>query len=181
LRRALIRYGWMVAFALLLTVSLPGFGFCEVLKIGYVFSERIFLESKDYADAQAEFNKYKTDWEQKAQEMEREFTALQEEYMQQRLLLSEQKKKEKEEQITAKREAFENFVSEVLSPEGKLAEKNRELSKPIYDKIKSTVAKIAEGGQYDLILDASAVLWAAAGKGYDLTDQVIEELNKETQ
>lgn len=170
-----------LALCVLLTAMLlPGPGLCADLKIGFVQSERIFEESTDYADAQAQFEKYKNEWETQAQEMEAEVAALAEEYEQQRLLLSEQKRKEKEQEILTKRETLQKFVSEVLSPDGKLADKNTELSKPIFDKIKAAVAKIGQESELDLVLDSGAVLWAAPDKGLDLTDSVLEELNKET-
>lgn len=183
LKRYAKRYGWMVGSMLLIAVLWPSVGLCADLKMGYVLSERIFTEYKAYADAQAEFEKFKADWEKRAQDMEAELATLQEEYEQQRLLLSEQKAKEKEEEIRTKGEALQKFVNEILSPEGKLAQKNMELSKPIYDKINAVVAKIGEEEQYDFIFDASTsgLLWAAPDKGYDLTDKVIEVLNKETE
>ena len=165
---------------LLAAMLLPGPGLCKDLKIGFVQSERIFEESTDYADAQVQFEKFKNAWEAQAQEMEAEVAALVEEYEQQRLLLSEQKRKEKEREILTKRETLQQFVGEVLSPDGKLAEKNMELSKPIYEKIKAAVAKIGEESQFDLVLDSGAVLWAVPDTGLDLTDRVLEELNKET-
>ena len=89
--------------------------------------------------------------------------------------------KEKEAEIIVREEALQKFVSEVLSPEGKLAQKNMELSKPIFDRINAIVAKIGEEEQYDFIFDGSGLLWVAPDKGYDLTDKIIEDLNKETE
>lgn len=53
-----------------------------------------------------------------------------------------------------------------------------ELTRPIIDKINKLIAKIGEEEGYDFIFDASSGALVHALPKYDITDRIIEELNK---
>jgi len=75
--------------------------------------------------------------------------------------------------------AIEKFKYEKLGPEGEYYKKNLEFTKPIIDKINGLIQKIGEDDGYDFIFDASsgALVHANTDK-YDITQRVLEELNK---
>ncbi len=150
------------------------------LKIGYIDSGRILAESKDYGEAQKKLEELKADWQKQAAVKEEELRTLQEELERQRLLLSPETERKKEEEIKTKYEEYRKFVDTILSPEtGKLAQKTQELSKPIYDKINTILEKIGEEEDYDIVFDAFPQTIVYAKPEYDLTEEVLEELNKE--
>ncbi|HID94479.1 MAG TPA: OmpH family outer membrane protein [Candidatus Latescibacteria bacterium] len=160
-----------------------GSAFCQGLKIGYIDSGRILAASKDFAAAQEKLEKLRKDWEKEAAAKEEELKDLQAQFEKQKLLLSEVRREEMQRQIQAKYEEYRKFVDDILSPEeGKLAKKSRELMKPIYDKINGILQKIGEEEGYDFIFDAVpggvAYTIVFAKPEYDLTDKVIEKLNK---
>lgn len=166
------------AVALLISIAaLPAFP--QDLKIGYINSGRILDESKEYDEAQKKLEKFMKGWKEQAAKKEKELRELQAELDRQRLLLSEERREEKEREIQAKYEEYRKFVNDIVSPEGKRAQKNRELSKPIYDKINTILEKIGEAEGYDFIFDAFPGTIVYSKPEYDLTDKVIEELNRE--
>ncbi len=52
------------------------------------------------------------------------------------------------------------------------------MTKPIYDKINRVIQKIGEDEEYDFIIDASSGALLHANPKYDITDRILEELNK---
>ena len=153
----------------------------EEFKIGYINSEQIFSEYKIYSEAQGKFNEFRANWEKEALDKKAELQRLMDELQRQQLLLSDQRRKEMEQTIEGKAKEYERFVDEAVSvPDGKLARKQAELLKPVYDRINEVLQKIGEEDHYDFIFDAMSGL-AFAKPEYDLTDRVLEELNKETE
>jgi len=147
--------------------------------IGYINSEQLLASHTPYNEAMAKFNEFRTNWEKEALDKRADLQRLMEELERQQLLLSEQRRKEMEQTIEAKAQEYEKFVDEGVSvPDGKLARKQAELLKPIYDGINEVLRKIGEEEGYDFIFDAVSGL-AFAKPEYDLTERVLEELKKE--
>jgi len=151
----------------------------KVLRIGYINSDRILSEYKEFAVVQEKIKRMEQQWEQEAKAKREEIRRLEDTYESQRLLLSDEKRMEMEREINRKYQEYQEFLNEILGPEGKRARKIQELSKPIYDKINSVLAKIAEEEGLDFIFDVSVPAVVFARPEYDLTDRVLEYLNKE--
>ena len=147
------------------------------LKVAYIDSERLLSEYKALAEVQQELDRYKDQWEKEAGKKQTELDSLQQEYEAKQLMFSEQRRKEVEREGAAKAQALQKFVDEFLSPGGKYAQKNIELSKPIYDEINSLIRNIGEEENYDLIFDSPSLLFAKPQ--YDITDRILKELDKE--
>ncbi len=174
------RISAIVAVASFCLLAASTIAHSKELKIGYIDSGRILAGSKEYAEAQKKLEELKTEWQKQAAAKEEEIRKLQEELERQRLLLSPDTERKKEEEIRAKYEEYREFVDSILSPEtGKLAQKTQELSKPIYDKINAILERIGEEEDYDIIFDAFPQTIVYAKPEYDLTEKVLEELNKE--
>jgi outer membrane protein len=148
-------------------------------KIGYVDSQRIFAESKDFADAQAKFDRDVAEWNKQAEDLQAEIEQLEKELESQSLLLSKAKRDEKEKLLKAKKEAFQDYVDATFGTDGKAERRNAELIRPIRDKIMRIIERIAIENNYSMILDAGVTSIAYAKKSLDITDMVLEELSKE--
>ena len=167
----------LVATAAIL-LALPVAAGAADVKLGYIDSARIFAEYKGTEDAQRDFDQEVAGWEEQARTMKAELDSLAEVYQSQSLMLSEAKKTERQQEITAKQAEYETFVQSVFGPEGRVAEKNSELVRPIVDKINLVLQEIGDAEGYTLVLDASIGGIVYASDGIDLTDRVLEELNK---
>jgi len=151
----------------------------KVLQIGYINSDRILSEYKEFASIQEQIRKMEQQWEQEAKAKMEEIQRLKDTYESQKLLLSDERRMEMEQEISRKEEEYQQFLNEILAPEGKRAQKIRELSKPLYDKINAILAQIAQEEGLDFIFDVSVPAVVFARPEYDLTDKVLEYLNKE--
>jgi outer membrane protein len=164
--------------ALVLLISAPGFG--QKLKIGYVHSQKVLSELKEWQDAQKKLDEINRQWENEGLEMQQTLQQLREQFDAQSLLLSEAKKKEKQQEIEGLFLQLQKFQRDKWDPQsGEILKKQAELIQPILDKINDVIKKIGEDEKYDYIFDTAngAILHAGADQP-DLTDRVLEELNK---
>jgi outer membrane protein len=163
---------------LLLAVPLSKALLAQQPKIGYVDVERLKVEYKEFQDAQERFNRQLSIWQSQADTMQKEVAALQNELERQGSLLTEAKRKEKQQLIIAKQKEYQDFASKILGPEGEAARREKELSKPLIDKINAVIQLVAIRDGYALILDSSGGNVLYAKEDMDLTAVILEELNK---
>ncbi len=147
-------------------------------KYAYVQSQKILNEYQEYKDVQNRLEEIRSGYEAEYQQLVKDYQNLIEEIDSQSLLLSPEKKEEKERAAQEKMLTIEKFKYEKLGPEGEFYRKSVEFTKPIIDKINNLIANIGEEEGYDFIFDASSGALVHALPKYDITDKIIEELNK---
>lgn len=147
-------------------------------KIVYIDSYRIRLEYKEFQDAQAQFNKEVEQWNVEVEAGQKDIERMEAELAKQALILSDAKKKEKEAEIETKKTAWQKLANEIFGPDGRAELRNVALTKPLLDKINTVLEKVALREGYDLILDSVNGNIAYAKKEMDITDKVLEELEK---
>ena len=167
----------------LLTVILfqsvgPGTAVGADLKIGFIDSERIFMEYQGVQEAQKQFDQDIQNWKAQATEMKTDIEKLRTEIDDQRLMLSQSKLEEKETELQGKIRSYEEFVQHIWGPSGELELRNEQLTKPIIAKIRTVVDRIGVDENFTFILDAADGNIVFGDKELDLTDRVLEELRK---
>ncbi|KMQ52134.1 Outer membrane protein H precursor [Chitinispirillum alkaliphilum] len=148
------------------------------MKIGFINSEKIFAQYEGTKTAQEMFNAEVARWEQEASQMQREIRELQEQLEKQSLLLSDSRKREIENQLRQKMIRYQEFIQQKFGQEGEALVKNEELTKPIIERINVIISDIARDENYDFIFDARAGGIVHAKSQYDLSDRVLEILNR---
>ena len=157
---------------------LPSTGMAQLLKIGYVDVVRLKKEYKEYMEAEAKFEKLMVVWQAKADSMQSEMKDLSDKLEKPSPLLTEQGKNDIRDKFAKKQEEYQTFVSQVMGQDGEAAKREAELSKPLIDKINTVIKLIALKGNYTYVLDSTAGSVIYANEAYDLTDEVLAELNK---
>jgi len=169
-----ITYVFAMVFVSLLIAS----GNAQI-KFGYVDSQRILQEYQEAVDAQNKLEEIRNQYQAEYDNKVKEYQALAQEIESQSLLLSEEKKKEKTQILQEKAIEIDKYKYDKLNPEGgEFYKKNQELFKPVIDKINTVIKKIGTVEEYDFIIDASSGALLHALPKYDLTNQVLDELNK---
>jgi len=149
------------------------------LKVGYVDSQKLMAQYQEAIDAQNKLEKIRNEYQAEYENKVREYQQMAGEIDSQSLLLSEDKKKEKLRLLQEKATEIDQYKFEKLNPEGgEFYRKNQELFKPVIDKINLVIQKIGRVEEYDFILDASSGTLLHALPKYDLTQQVLDELNQ---
>lgn len=151
-------------------------------KFGVIDSQRIFTEYQVARDAEAVFQEEMRGWSEELGDLERQLMALQERIRSQALLLSKEKLDEMQSELDGLRRSYETRKAELFDPEtGQAVTRNQELSAPINEQITTVVERLGSEGDYAMIIDLATVNVVYLGEGVDLTDQVLEELEKGEQ
>lgn len=172
---------WAVAAAVAAAVVFPHEVLADDIKIGYIDSVRILAQYEVAEEAQQTLDKELKAWEEEAEQMHQEIRSMAEALESQRLMLSETKLTEKSTELQQKQLEYERFVQSIWGQEGRAVQRNVELTKPIIEKVNQVLARIGEEDEYDVILDAANGSIAYGKADLDLTDRVIEELNREME
>ena len=168
-----------VAWGVMLLAATSAVAVADEAKIGIINSQRIFEEYQEAKDAEVLFQQEMEQWQKELVEMEREILAQQEKIRSQSLLLSKEKLDEMQQELDGMLRNYDNRKTEILDPnKGKAVLRNQELSQPINDQITTVVERIGAEGKFTVIFDVATVNVVFAAEGIDLTDQVLEELEK---
>jgi len=167
--------GWLVLSVLLLVGYTNSFA---QLKIRYINSQRILADYPEAQEIQKKLDELRASYEKEYNQMLQEYDRLAKELESQSLLLSPEKKAEKEKQLQELGIKIEKYRLEKLGPEGEFFQQNQKLTQPLFDKINQVIQKVAEEEGYDFILDVVQGVVLYAKPEYDVTDRILEELNK---
>lgn len=147
-------------------------------RIAYVDSERIFVEFTGTKTVQSQFLTDLEGWVKQMEAKKADLDKLQREYDGQRLMLSDARRKEKEDELLAKQSEYNQLGVEIWGPTGKAATRNEALTRPLILKIKEVVQRIASQEGINLVFDASDGNLVYGDPTLDLTQRVLDELNK---
>jgi len=164
----------IIVIMLVMFLAIPAFA----QKYGYVQSQRILAEYQEYVDVMNKIDEIRNQYDADYQKMVKDYNDMIEEIDSQSLLLSPEKKQEKVRLAQEKALAIDKFKLEKFGPEGELYKKQFEFTKPIIEKINALIKKIGDEDGYDFIFDASSGALVHALDKYDVTDRIIQELNK---
>jgi outer membrane protein len=147
-------------------------------KVGYVDSNSLLTRYTPAADARQELEKLNTQWGQEMAKMNTDLKQMETDLENQSLLLSEAKRAEKREEIEAKRAEIRKYQEDKWGQNGAYFQKQTELMQPILDRINEVVHRMGEDEKYDYILDTAQGSVLYAQEGHDLTDLILDELEK---
>jgi outer membrane protein len=147
----------------------------EAQRFAYVDSEYILEQMPEYKAAQNELDVLAEQWskeiEEKKIEIDRLYRALQAE----QVLLTETMKKEREATIKQKEQEINEMQRKRFGYEGELFQKQKQLIKPVQDKVYDAVQKYARDKGYDMIFDRSGEFTMLyANSKLDKSDEVLE-------
>jgi outer membrane protein len=147
-------------------------------KIRYLNSQEILDQLPEAQEIQKKLDDIRVGYENEYNDLIDRFEKLTKEIESQSLLLSPEKKAEKEREKLNLQQQIENFQREKLGPQGEFYRKNTELTRPLYDKIDAVIQKISDEEGYDMVFDVVGGVMVFAKDEYDITQKVLDELNK---
>jgi len=145
----------------------------QVIKLGYVDMDRAFKNyfetEKASANLAEEYDRRQADIDLQKDKIKK----LQEELRTKRAILSSERKIELEDEITAELAQLRSSANEA---DIELRKLTNDQTRTIVEEIRKTVQRIGTSEGYTVIFDKSVVLYAAPA--FDLTEKVLDELNK---
>ncbi len=148
-------------------------------KLGYVDSERVIERYEKAGDAKKELKESIDRFEARAESLKTEYENARAEFESQQVTLSEEGKRQKRAEVDRLKRAWDGYLAEVYGKGGRIDQRNRELIAPIVAQMDSAVARIAVRDGFSFIIDAAKTPVVYAAEGLDVTEAVIEELNRE--
>jgi len=163
-----------IRLILLLSLSLTAFG----QKFGYINSEYILSQFEEFREAQSKLEVEGRKLEKQYYDMAASLDSMQQDYERQKFLMTESNRATKENDMRRLAEEIQQFQVEKLGPQGEFYQKQQALADPVLQKINTAIKKVGEDGSYDFIFDTVAGNILYAQEKYDLTEKVLEELQK---
>jgi len=149
------------------------------LKIGYIRSDVISDKYADYRDADNSLERDNRKWLAEADKMDETVRSKERELEEVRLILSEERLSELEKELVNERKALQKFRHNTWYAENSTyVKRRRELMAPIDARVNDAIWRVAEEEGLDLVFDTIAGNIVFAKEGLDITDQVMEELQK---
>lgn len=148
------------------------------LKVGVVDYDKIMSRSKDVADAQKTFETEYQAWKKQAQDLEDEYKKMESEYASKELILTEDGKRDAQTKIQTKKDEYQSFVNDILSENGRASRRNSELLEPVMQRLRQVVEQVALEDDLDIIFDISRGGLVYIKPSLDVTDRVIDALNR---
>ena len=162
-------------FVLILVLSIPVFS-QQITKFGVVDTAKVYNAYFRNSAPVRNFEKKKAEFQEEVNKLSDELKNLQQKKLDYESAGNETQVLKIEAEITRKKDYLTEYTT-AKNVELESLQKSLQNSDDFYKKLYNTLAKIAEGGGYSMILslqDANAILWYSSS--VDITNQVINEL-----
>lgn len=159
--------------AFLLTGTLFG-----QVKMRYIDSNKILATLPEAKELQNKLQKLQETYRSEYQQLVQQYQEQAKQLETQSLLLSPEKKAEKQRQLQDLAAKIQQYEAEKFGAQGEYYKKSQELQQPLIEKIQKVVEKIAQQNGYDVIIDVATAGLVYINPKLDVTDIVIEELQK---
>jgi len=147
-------------------------------KLAYVNVDRLMSEAKDVLEAKRIFDSESEEWKTEIETLQNELQQLASQFEKKKLILSEQGKKDAATTIASREEEYNRKVQEYFGETGLAAVRNAELLSPILDRINSVIEEVSIDDNIDMVLDIASGNVLYAKDHLDITDLVLDKLNK---
>mgnify|MGYP001161014025 CR=1 FL=1 len=161
----------------LFLLLIPTISFANT-KIGYVNSNQIMAEFEPVRDIQIELEKEQRKLEIEFNRILENIDSLRQDYERQRLLMSDDRRQNREQEIMNLERTAQEFQMKKFGPEGEISRMQNQKLQPVLTKVQNAIDVIAKERGFDYIFDAMTGSILYALPQYDLTEDVLKELNK---
>ena len=148
-----------------------------VQKFGYVNSEFILNNMKEYKEAMSEIESLSKAWEKEISDMYIEIEKKEIELKTEEILLTKEMFEDKRHKLDEEWKEIKNYQQKVFGFEGLYFLKKKELIQPIQDIIFEAVERVAKKNRLQIIFDKSSEpVLLYTNPIHDYTDYVLEDL-----
>ncbi len=148
--------------------------------IGFVDMQRIANNYYDLREAKRELNSKIREWQAKRDSLKAEIDSLEKEFNKQLPMLTADEIVRKQEEISRKKQEYNAYVKKIWGENGELEKFTKKLVDPYAQRVKEVIATVAKNMGYTAILDKSSSTVLFISGQDDITQAVLQELNKGT-
>ncbi len=152
--------------------------FSKDLLIGTVDMNRIFNEYIEFQETKKELDRFVLEWERQRDSLKRYIDSLKNVIEIEKPALTEKGKQKREMELQKAQEAYSQYLRTIWGDNGLFYRKSSELLQPYYKKIRETIKNVADQNGASMVLNSQNDVILYASNSIDLTDQVLQQLNK---
>lgn len=146
-------------------------------KIGWVDTQEIMKQLPEAVEAQSKLDALVAQWQADLNKMQNQFQQEADQYQRQRLILPEQQRAQEEQKLSDMQKKIVDYRNQKFGQNGELFQRQNEIMRPVQEKIFKAIQDVARELKYDYIFDKSGqILLMYANDQYDLTQKVIDKL-----
>ncbi len=147
------------------------------LKIGFVDSNTIMKQLPDAQDAQKVLDGTIQEWKAELAKKEATLKSKKRDFEDKKLILSSIKKSELQKELKDLGKEISDYRNKKFGVNGELFKKQKELMKPIENKVFNVIKDVAKEKDLDFVFDRSGdIIFLYAKEKYDITNDVLEKL-----
>jgi len=161
-------------------IGLSALCVAQTVKLGYVNTDRLLLDSNEAAEVARLFALDKQNWTNQIKALDDEIKLMERDFEIRKLTMNDATKRDKRGLIDTKKADAGRLLEEFFGDNGKAEQRYRELIDPLTKKIHDLIKKTAEDEKYTMIFDISMGSVLYAMPTIDITEQILQELNKDT-
>ncbi len=149
------------------------------VKIGYVDSQQIMTQYEGFRMAQVDLEKEQKRLEAEYLVLQQQVDSLYQSFQKQEFMMSEERKREKVNEITQKERELQEFGMKKLGPQNsELVQIQNQLMQPILKAFADACDIVGKERGFDYIFDAGTGGILFALESNNLTEEVLEQMNK---
>lgn len=122
-------------------------------RVMLVDSDFIMEQVPEFKEAQEKLNTLSKQWQTEVENRYKSIAEMKSAYQAELVLLTDEMRENRLAEIDAKEKEVIEFQQAKFGTDGELFKKNQELVQPIQEKLYEAIKKVAESGNYDLVLD----------------------------
>lgn len=147
-------------------------------KYAYIDSFRLRMNFPKFKEAQGRFDEEVQQWNLELENERTSIERMESEFAEQSLLFSDSEQRDKSNTVAARKVHLQDRANEIFGPEGRAEKRNIELTRPLIEEINQALSRVAVRDGYAMILDSASGNIAYASQELDVTDSVLQELEK---
>lgn len=146
-------------------------------QIRYIDSEYILDQTPEYATIQQKIDRLEEQWRSELQQRRDTVRKMYREFESRELLYTQEERQQRQQEIAQAEQELENLRQRYFGPNGELFQRQRDLMRPLQERVLTAVDEVATSEGYDFVFDRSGdFLFMFARDQYDVSDQVLREL-----
>jgi outer membrane protein len=168
---------WLLVLGAAVVLVGPAAPAAAQQRIGYVDTEYVLNQMPEYKTVQQKLDKLEQKWRAEIEQQREQVRTLEQEFEARELLYTDQERTRKQQAIEKARKEVERLRQQYFGPEGQLYARQRELMRPIQQRVLEATESVATADGYDYVVDRKGeTLFLYARDEHDLSDRVLREL-----
>lgn len=161
-----------IALIALLTLGAVSFSQAQS-KVAHISTQELIEAMPDFQDARSQMSKLQNSYKSQIEDMYKELQEKSERYEAEAKDQTNEENQQRMEEMQESQERIRNFQ---MNAQQELDQKNEELMKPLLDKARNAIEKVAKTQGFDYVLDSADGGGVLVASGHNLLPDVKKEL-----